>query len=96
MVFGEDVEQPENRQSELRNIDVAALSLPFSKLQHIRVYTETYDFYLAERFMTYAINVLGEKFLKKHVSVDVLGDAENLHPNMLNTFRHLCKSVTVT
>jgi HEAT repeat protein len=96
VVFGEDVAQSENRQSELHNIDTATLSLPFSKLQYIRIFTETYDFHLTERFVTYAINVLGEKFLKKHVSVDILGDVEKLHPNLLNTFKHLCKSVTTT
>jgi HEAT repeat protein len=93
VAFEEGWQQPFEEQSTLHNIDVAALSMPFSKLQRLYIHAETYDFHLTERFMTYAVNVLGEKLLKKQVHVYVLGNPEHLNPNLLNMFKNLCKSV---
>ena len=58
-------------------------------LKRIVLHTETYDFHLAERFVTYAINALGQKHLRKHVEVNIYGNSEHIHVNLWNTIRNL-------
>jgi hypothetical protein len=75
--------------------DVSELTLPISLLKRIEIYTETYDFYQIERFITYAVNYIGQKHLKEHIEVHIYGDPDKLHPNLRNTFKNLCKCVNV-
>jgi hypothetical protein len=77
----------------LQNPDVSTLTTPFFHLKQVLIHSETYDFHQVERFLTYAINHLGQDYLKKNVDVYIYGDAEKLEPNLYNNFRNLCKGV---
>lgn len=52
-----------------------------------------YDFHLVERFLTYALNTIGQNYLRTCVNVYLSGDPEQLHPNLRNTLTNLCKRV---
>ena len=77
----------------LLNPDVSTVTMPMSALEKIEIYTETYDFHLVERFITYAVNYIGQEYLKEHVEVHVYGDPDKLHPNLRNSLENLCKHV---
>jgi hypothetical protein len=93
VIFG--VHQPANlsQRFTLRNPDVSDLIFPMSQLKRILIATDTYDFFLVERFMTYAVNSIGRKHLKKQVEVHLYGNPDRLHRNLRNMFTNLCKSV---
>jgi HEAT repeat protein len=73
------------------NLDVAGLAYPFSKLHLVRIDADACDTAALERFFDYAVTVLGEKFLKKNVSVDVSGNLALLPPTLIDTYTRLCK-----
>lgn len=73
--------------------DAQLLSYPLVNLSEICIYPAKAEAYRIERFLTYALNALGTKYLKKHVSVNVYGRPEELHPNIRNNLTHLCKQV---
>lgn len=77
----------------LDNPDVSELSFPFVHLKRVDIETATYDFHQLERFLTYAINILGQAYLKSTVDVHIYGDQNALHPNLRNTLTNLCKSI---
>lgn len=92
VIFGETLSsQPMSWQ----NPDCSTLMIPLSHLREIIVYPETYDFHQLERFLTYAVNCIGQKHLKKDVDVHIYGDPENLEQNLRNNFENLCRSVTI-
>ena len=62
-------------------------------LKKILVQTETYDFLLIEKFLTYAVNHIGRKHLKKKTEVHIYGNPDKLHPNLYNLFSSLSKKV---
>jgi hypothetical protein len=67
--------------------------LPLDNLKQVIVYTDSYDFHLLERFLTYTVNYIGQKDLKKDVEVHIYGDAEQLPDNIRNNFANLCDEV---
>jgi hypothetical protein len=75
------------------NPDVQELSLPLSGLKLMKIHADTHDFRLVERFLTYAINQIGQKYLKRAVTVRIYGDPAKVHPNLRNNFAHLCKQI---
>ena len=77
------------------NPDVLTLTIAMPVLKRINIHTKTYDFYQVERFITYAVNYVGQKHLKEHVEVHVYGDPDKLHPNLRNSLENLCKCVEV-
>ncbi len=93
IVFGKHSEEASDPKTMVANIEVSTLTPAFTKLQQIRIDADTYDVLVVERFLTYAVNVLGEKFLKKNVTVHIIGNAERIHPNVVNAFSNLCKAV---
>ena len=78
-----------------RNPDSSELTLPLAQLKQIVVDSETYNFHLVERFLTYAIDHIGQDYLKKNVDAHIYGDPEKLQQNLRNNFTNLCKSITV-
>jgi hypothetical protein len=78
-----------------QNPDSSELTLPLSHLKQIVVDSETYNFHLVERFLTYAIDHIGQDYLKKNVDVHIYGDPKKLHQNLRNNFTNLCKNITV-
>lgn len=93
IAFGMKRQRFHRPHSILHNPDVSRLSLPLSRLEQVVIHTPTYNFRQVECFLTYAVNVLGQAFLKKHVEVHIYEDSEQLHPNLLNNFTNLCKNV---
>jgi len=77
----------------LHNPDVAGLVIPMQNLSRIIINSESHNFYLVERFITYAVNYIGRDYLKKNVEVHVYGDSEKLHGNLRNLFENLFKTV---
>lgn len=99
IIFGKDtikvLNQVLNQAATLPNLDLSEFTISMSRLERIVIYTETYDFHLVERFITYAVNYIGQEYLKEHVEVHVYGDPDKLHPNLRNSFKNLCKCVEV-
>jgi hypothetical protein len=79
----------------LKNPESAELTIPMSSLKRIIIHTDTYDFHLVERFITYAVNYIGQEYLKEHVDVFIYDDPDKLHPNLRNNLENLCKCVEV-
>lgn len=75
----------------LCNPDVSTTTVPMPCLAQIVIDADTFHFHALERFLTYAINQLGQPYLKKHVTVHVYGDSEKLPPNLRNNLTTLCK-----
>lgn len=93
VIFGSETSLivPDSDKS-LFNPDVTESWFPMV-LQQIIIHTQTYNFYLIERFLTYAVNSIGQQYLKNHVEVQIYGKPDNLHPNIRNNLTNLCKGV---
>lgn len=78
-----------------QNPDSSEQTLSLSHLKQIVVDSETYNFHLVERFLTYALDYIGQDHLEKEVDVHIYGDPEKLQQNLRNNFTNLCKSITV-
>jgi hypothetical protein len=96
VVFDDAPHFAQSQRFTLVNPDVSDLRFPMTRLQHILLATATYDVLTVERFITYALNVIGRRHLKKHVEVHLYGSPDRLHPNLRNLFTRLCKSLDVT
>ena len=79
----------------LHNPDVTELTLPYIRLKQVIIDTATYDFHLVERFMTYAMNIIGQTTLKEHVEVHLYGNPDHLHPNLRNLMESVCQRVVI-
>jgi len=79
----------------LHNPDTSDCALPFNRLKRVIIATADYDFLLLERFVTYAVNYIGQKHLKHHVEVDIYGSLDGFHPHLYNNFSNCCKHVTL-
>lgn len=95
ILFGHKVSEEFDQCHTLWNPDVSNLIVPMLELRTVVIHTETYDFHQVECFLTYAVNYIGQKHLKKNVDVHIYGDQEKLHPNLRNNFTNLCKDVQV-
>ena len=73
----------------------SALHRPFLRLKQIIIHTETCNVYQVEQFLTYAINSLGQAYLKGIVEVHIYGPPEHLHMNLRNTLTNLCCGVSM-
>ncbi len=93
VVFGDIHITEDRKRITFQNPDVEALNVPMENLEHIVVHVETYEFHRLERFLTYAVNYIGQNYLKHEVVAHVYGDAANLHPNLLNTLKNVCKDI---
>lgn len=95
LIFGSTTSTAYRSYTTWHNPDSSELTLPLSHLKQIAVYPETSNFFLLEQFLTYAVNYIGQKYLKKHVRVHIYGDLDKLHQNLYNNFTNLCKDVVV-
>ncbi|ODS34707.1 MAG: heat repeat-containing PBS lyase [Candidatus Scalindua rubra] len=91
IVFGEI--STDDDETSLKNPDVSELTIPMKNISKVIVDAETYDFHQVERFITYAVNYIGEKRLRKKVEVVIHGNPEKLHPNLRNLFKNLFREV---
>ena len=95
VVFGAALPGMASKATTLLNPDVSDLHVPFLRLTRIVVVTSEYNFHLVERFLTYAINTLGQTYLKTTVDVELYGDPAELHPNLRNSLTNLCRDVII-
>jgi hypothetical protein len=95
IIFGTFSLHNDDPYTTLHNPDVVELTFPFVHLKQILIDPKTYDFHLVERFLTYAVNYIGQDYLKEHVAVVLYGDPEQLHPNLRNSFNNLCRQIQV-
>ena len=93
IIFGEIPSN--NTRTCVKNLETSQLTIPMSGLTKILIDADTYDFDIVERFITYAINYVGQKHLRKKVEVSIYGNPDKLHPNLLNSFKNLCKKVVM-
>ncbi len=77
----------------LINPDVSDLSFPFIRLQRLILDAATHDPRRVERFLTYAVNAIGQRKLKESVDVHIYGDPAQLQANMRNNFDNLFRRV---
>ena len=77
------------------NPNVSQLLFSMSQLSNIVIQADAYDFRQVEIFLTYAVNTLGQRYLKNHVHVHIYGDVTFLHPNLKNNLTAFCRSVTI-
>ncbi len=92
--FGTGIPQEPNIYTTLSNPDVAELNVPLVQLKQIVIDTATYDFRNVERFLTYAVNYIGQEYLKNNVDVHLYGDQKHLHPNLQNSLTNICHTIT--
>lgn len=74
VLFGHTVSEEFDQRHTLWNPDVSNLIVPMLELRTVVIHTETYDFHQVERFLTYAVNYIGQKHLKKNVEAHIYGD----------------------
>jgi hypothetical protein len=95
IIFGSPPRSESVSLTTLLNPDVSALTTPFFHLHQVVIYADSYDFHHVERFLTYAINYMGQEYLKHHVDVLLYGDMKELHPNLRNNLVTICQRVSV-
>jgi len=95
IIFGSTTSTAYSSRTAWYNPDSSELTLPLSHLKQIVVYPETYNFFLLERFLSYAVNYIGQKYLRKKVEVHIYGDPDKLQENLHNNFTNLYKDVVV-
>lgn len=93
VVFGKLQVKASRKRITFKNPDVEALTLPMERLEHLVVHIPTYEFHALERFLTYAINHIGQQYLRQHVVAHLYGETTELHTNLRNTLNNLCKEV---
>ena len=95
IVFGSRATPDHIEPTTLHDPELQDFRLPLPHLKRILIHADTYDFHLVERFVTYAVNYIGQAALKQ-VEVEVAGDPTQLHPNLRNTLAQLCNTITIT
>lgn len=93
VVFGNLHVKESRKRYTFVNPDVETLAMPMEKLVHLVIHIPTYEFHRLERFLTYAINHVGQQHLKQHVEAHLYGNPADLHTNLRNTLNNLCKQV---
>jgi hypothetical protein len=93
IIFGKTFEISHDKECTLYNPDLTNLAVPMKNLRTIILCTESYDFYLVEKFLTYTANVLGQDYSKQHITVHLYGPSGNLHPNLKNSFINMTKKI---
>ncbi len=93
IVFGASPDDNDSRSFTLYNPDFSTCRLPLRNLKYLIIQPATCQFHTIERFLTYAINYIGQTPLKHSVDVYVDGKLEQLHPNLRNGLTNLCRRV---
>lgn len=93
IIFGTTPSKKSPSPHTVYNPDMSTFTLPMPHVKQVSIHTDTYDFHQLERFLTYAVNYMGQKPLKKQVGVHIYGDPEKLHPNLHNSLTNLCNCV---
>jgi HEAT repeat protein len=77
------------------NPDPTRTTVPLSNLKILSIEAQGCDLYSVERFLTYAVDYIGQYYLKKTVEVHIYGDLAYIYPHLRNVLTNLCKQITV-
>ncbi len=91
--FDRSVSHELNAPHILVNPDVSTFEIPPFGLEHIVVNVDAYQLHHIEQFVTYAVNTIGQEYLKQTVDVTVIGKIAQLHPNLRNVFANMCHQI---
>jgi hypothetical protein len=94
IIFGTGIDASSDVVPTLSNPDVSTLTAPFVHLNTLSIEADTYELPCVERFITYAVNVMGRAYLKQCVEVRIYGHAGHVHPNLLKTLTELCQHIS--
>ena len=89
VIFGEWCPHQFQPTEVLFNPDTSNLILPLYKLKRLYIHCDTYDSKLVEQFLDYAVTIIGNEYLKRHVGVELYGIAEKISPYLQNTLNDL-------
>lgn len=95
VVFGSLALESLDPRTTLWNLETADLTMMMPALSTVIIQVDTYDFYQVERFLTYALNYVGQEYVKHHVNVHLYGHPYSLHPNLRNNLEHLFERVEI-
>lgn len=93
VMFGIPPDAHDDCSTILYDPDLSTCRLPLRHLKQVIIQPATGQFHRIERFLTYAMNYIGQEHLKQSVDVYVEGSAECLHPNLRNGLVNLCRHV---
>ncbi len=95
VVFGSiSIDLPDPRIT-VWNLETSDLTMVMPALSTVIIQPDTYDFYQVERFLTYAVNSLGQDHLKHRVAVHLYGHPYSLPPNLRNSLEHLFERIVI-
>jgi hypothetical protein len=77
------------------NPDMAEVRLPMPRLQEIHIAPQTANMIALERFLTYALNSVGQTRLKRVVMVYIHGHSAQLPHHIRNSLTNLCRGVVI-
>ena len=94
VVFGElPQDVPAYDTQTVFNPDVSYFTIPMPRMKKLIITADSYDFHQLEQFLTYAVNYLGERHLKKRVDVYIYGNPARIHSNLYNNLEHMYKRI---
>lgn len=75
------------------NPDVMQFRLPLRRLRRIEIDAATAPFREIDRFLTYALEYMGQEFLRLNVTAHLRGSPDALPRNLRNNLANLCKRI---
>ena len=95
IIFGHPAIERQVSDRTVWNPHISESTVPMLTLQQVLIDTETYVPHQVERFLTYAVNHIGQTYLKQCVEVHIYGEGRQLHTNVKNALTNLYRSVRV-
>jgi HEAT repeat protein len=95
VMFGDEVRPAYRPQHTLCNLEVSNLTESLPQLQCIVIETASCDRYQVERFLSYALNALGQPYFKHVVEAEVYGNPQHLPDHFQNLLTNICKAVHI-
>ncbi len=95
VVFGElpqNIPYPDTQT--VFNPDVSHFTIPMSRMKRVIIAADSYAFHRVEQFLIYAVNYLGERYLKKRVDIHIYGNSTHIHSNLYNSLQYSCRRIT--
>jgi len=95
IVFGSLNSESLDPRTTVWNLETADLTMVMPALSTVIIQADTYDFYQVERFLTYAVNYLGQDHVKHQIIIRLHGHPYSLHPNLRNNLEHLFERIEI-
>jgi HEAT repeat protein len=95
VIFGANPPPDFSSQTVWLNPEVATFSHSLPRLTTVCIVSNTFDFYQVERFITYAVNSIGQAHLHREVRVEIYGRQDAQYRQLWNALTNLCQTVCV-